>query len=230
MFDKLTQLNQVIAQHPSPEISIKSDTSPLTELDLAINSYLESTLGEIPGVSFYTEEQSQDFSFPLFAIDPIDGTKEFIKNRPEWVVSIAYLANNRWQGEGWVYNPRLNKIYDLSSLGKRFPSQEKLKGEVSHTEWEAGLYQGLDLSQVQLNPMGSIAYKLARLSHGEIDFVVSLKPKNLWDIAAGTLLCKSQEFKFYSQGKEVTEVLKAYEPPLIWCREQDFSLLSNLFS
>ena len=77
--------------------------------------------------------------------------------------------------------------------------------------------------------MGSIAYKLARLANGESDFVVSLAPKNIWDIAGGTLLCFKSGMKFYSQGKEVTKVQKLYQPPLIWSSSEVSPELLKLF-
>ena len=229
MVELLPQLKEIVRNNTSPEISIKSDTSPLTQLDLAINDFLEESLPNYSDASFYTEEKSRNWKFPLFAIDPVDGTKEFIKQRPEWAVSVAYLENECWQGEGWIFNPMTTEIY--SSSQKRIRDNFNiLEGEVSHTEWDANLYNSYHHSRVSLKPMGSIAYKLGRLSHGQSDFVVSLKPKNIWDIAAGTLLCKTQGFKFYSEGLEVKDVRQSYNPPLIWCLEKDSSLLLNLFS
>ncbi len=163
----------------------------------------------------------------MIAIDPLDGTKEYIKRRPEWSISVGYFPTENFQGEGWVFNPVTEELFDGSIGPTGYGSI--LQGEVSHSEWDRGWYENFHHPAFKLRPMGSIAYKLGRLSAGKIDFVVSLAPKNIWDIAGGSLLCQQQGIKFYSQGKEVTQVQRLYEAPLIWCREELLMELSSFF-
>jgi myo-inositol-1(or 4)-monophosphatase len=218
-----------VAQHTNPVITQKLDGSPVTPLDLELSHHIEKIISEtFPEATFYSEEKYSEFKFPLIALDPLDGTREYIARRPEWAISIAHFENDGFEGQGWVFNPSTGEIFkDLSS---EFKSKERYIGEVSHSEWNKGLYQSKFTQKFSLHPMGSIAHKLARLSNGKSDFVISLFPKNIWDVAAGTLLCKQAGLKFYSQGIEVTKVQKSYEPPLIWCHESLFSELSALYS
>jgi fructose-1,6-bisphosphatase/inositol monophosphatase family enzyme len=221
-------IKNLLSLHPHYPGNPKADGSPVTPLDLALSELLEAVCRKhYPEANVFSEENYQGWSFPLIAIDPLDGTKEYIKQRPEWAVSVGYFPTSSFVGEGWVYNPASNELFDGQSFT---PASRKVyQGEVSHSEWECGWYENFQHPKFQLKPVGSIAYKLGRLSEGKIDFVVSLAPKNIWDIAGGSLLCQQQGIKFYSEGKEVTDVQRLYEAPLIWCREELWHELSSLF-
>ncbi len=228
MFKIKPDIKNLLSVHPHYPGNPKADGSPVTPLDLALSELVEAVCRRhFPKANIFSEENYQGWSFPLIAIDPLDGTKEYIKQRPEWSISVGHFPTEKFQGEGWVFNPVTDELFD-GNAGSRI-GESLLQGEVSHSEWERGWYQSFQHPKFKLRPMGSIAYKLGRLSAGKIDFVVSLAPKNIWDIAGGSLLCQQQGIKFYSQGKEVLEVKRLYEAPLIWCREELFSELSSLF-
>lgn len=230
MFEHLPEIQNLTILHPSAPSISKSDGSPVTALDLALSALLESLSHEhFKGVTVYSEENYSDWLFPLMAIDPLDGTREYIRNRPEWAVSMGYFSSESFQGEGWVYNPKTEELYNSLQKTVLFQKKSHYQGEVSHSEWDNGLYQNAKSEKFKLKAVGSIAYKLGRLSSGKIDFVVSLTPKNIWDIAGGSLLCQNSGIKFYSAGKEVTKVQKQYQPPLIWCSSELYSELSLLF-
>lgn len=231
MVDHIGSIESLVALHTSASAQLKKDGSPVTALDLALSELIEEIAKQemSPNLTFYSEEKFSDWKFPLLALDPLDGTKEFIAKRPEWAISLAILPTQTFTGEGWVYNPITRECF-TGAEECHFHQKADYQGEVSRTEWEKGLFADKATSPFRLKPMGSIAYKLGRLSAGKSDFVVSLRPKNIWDIAGGTLLCQHSGIKFYSAGKEVTQVQKLYEPPLIWCHEKLFSELSERFS
>jgi myo-inositol-1(or 4)-monophosphatase len=229
MVNFASKINHLVGLHPSAVIQIKKDGSPVTDLDLALSGLMEEMASQhYPGVTFYSEEKFSDWKFPLLAIDPLDGTREYIRNRPEWAISIGHFESSAFCGEGWVYNPITNEIYHGQMTPVSFKLKPHYSGEVSHSEWDRGLYQLFQSEKFHLTPVGSIAYKLGRLAAGQVDFVISLAPKNIWDIAGGTLLCQQSKIKFYSEGKEVTKVQPTYLPPLIWCHEELFEELSSL--
>lgn len=224
------EIHQLTELYPSARSIMKDDGSPVTKLDLALSELLEKTsLKHFPQVTVYSEENYSDWKFPLMAIDPLDGTREYIRARPEWAISVGYFESESFQGQGWVYNPLTRELYTSEQPVLNFVDKDVFYGEVSHSEWDKGWYKNIKSEKFKLTPKGSIAYKLGRLSGGKIDFVVSLAPKNIWDIAGGTLLCQKSGIKFYSQGKEVTKVQQLYLPPLIWCFENSYSELSLLF-
>ena len=225
----LEALNDLVRRHPKAEIQFKQDGSPVTELDLFLSSHVESLMEEhFPDVTFYSEEKFDEWKFPLLALDPLDGTQEYIEGRNEWAVSIGVFQDEAFTGEGWVYNPVTNECFDHPENSQFIP-KTNYRGEVSRSEWKKGLFTNKGSEKFEVVPVGSIAYKLGRLSYNKCDFVVSLRPKNIWDIAGGTLLCHQAGMKFYSKGKEVTSVQKLYEPPLLWCRPELFSELSKIY-
>lgn len=226
---QLLNINNIFKKYPTPTVTYKADHSPVTHLDLALSDFIEELMMKhLPHSTFYSEEKFSDWKFPLLALDPLDGTREYIDGNPEWAISIGYFQTEKFQGEGWVYNPAKNELFDQAQIFP-FTAKKKFRGEVSRSEWKKGLYSKLKSEKFEVVPVGSIAYKLARLSKGECDFVVSLLPKNIWDIAGGSLLCQKAGLKFYSQGKEVTEVKQLYQPPLIWAHEENLPELLKLF-
>ncbi|MBA2405388.1 MAG: hypothetical protein H0V66_11500 [Bdellovibrionales bacterium] len=229
MVDYVSQIHALTTLHPSAAETQKLDGSPVTALDLALSELLERMSQQYyPDVNFYSEENFTGWNFPLLAIDPLDGTREYIRNRPEWAISIAFFESLNFVGEGWVYNPLTKELFNNELEPSAHVDKATYYGEVSHSEWEKKYFQTFKSQKFILTPKGSIAYKLGRLAAGKVDFVISLAPKNIWDIAGGTLLCQQSKIKFYSQGKEVTEVQPQYLPPLIWCHEEIFAELSSL--
>ncbi|MFP5385472.1 MAG: inositol monophosphatase family protein [Bacteriovoracia bacterium] len=227
----LEGLNDLARQHPSAHVSHKSDGSPVTDLDLALSAYIEAIFSkELKDSTFYSEEKLSEWKFPLLALDPLDGTREYVEGRDEWAISLGHFMTEEFSGEGWVYNPLRGEVFTQELPEYKFHFKTSYKGEVSRTEFNEGLFQRVNYEgKYVIEAMGSIAYKLARLAFQNSDFVVSLRPKNIWDIAGGTLLCKEAGLKFYSQGKEVKSVQKLYLPPLIWCHEELFSELSEIY-
>lgn len=227
MVGELPIINEIVRKFPHPEISIKPDGTPVTELDLALSSHIESLMEEhFQETTFYSEESFGEWKFPLLALDPLDGTREYIEGRAEWAISIGLFQSENFAGEGFVYNP-LTKECFKEATPLSFNVKPTYRGEVSRSEWESGLFKNKASAKFSLEPVGSIAYKLGRLAFGKSDYVVSLRPKNIWDIAGGTLLCQKAGLKFYSQGKEVKTVQQLYQAPLIWCVPE---LSSELFS
>lgn len=229
MIDHIAGIDASVRRFPQAEITIKADGSPVTELDLLLSAQVEQIVEKnFPTYTFYSEEKFSEWHFPLVALDPLDGTREYIEGRDEWSISIGVFPSSDFSGEGWVYNPKTKECFTQAEE-QVFQQKRSYCGEVSGTEWKNGLFTNKTTEEFTLRPVGSIAYKLGRLSAGKCDYVVSLRPKNIWDIAGGTLLCHAAGLKFYSQGKEVTSVKQLYEPPLIWCHEELFSKLSKVY-
>lgn len=225
----LKEIQALVKLHPVPEVMLKEDGSPVTKLDLALSSYMEEEMKKhFSNFIFYSEENYSEWGFPMIALDPLDGTREYVDQISEWSLSLAHLIDDKFNGFGWVFNPMTGESYfDLAS--RPFEKKTRYRGEVSRSEWKKGLFTNKDSEEFYVEPVGSIAYKLGRLAAGKCDFVVSLQPKNIWDIAAGTLLCQQVGMKFYSQGKLVDKVQPRYEAPLIWCYDEILPQLEKLF-
>lgn len=210
-------------------VNTKADLSPVTAIDLAISQFCKNH--PLSKENFYSEEDHGELTFPSIILDPIDGTKELIKRNVECAVSIAWMKSST-VGEGLIFNPFTG--FHLSTFDRPAWESKSVEspylGYVSRNEIHS--FEIYKKSPFQIIPRGSIAFKLGLLSAGSCDFVVSLKPKNIWDIAAGTLLTWQRGMHFYSNGKIVTQLdQSSYSPPLVWSKKQiAFEVNSYFFS
>jgi myo-inositol-1(or 4)-monophosphatase len=212
----------------SIESRLKGPNDPVTELDVKVSKIFETAVDGL-GAKLLSEENSfRRLSFPLHTLDPIDGTRELVKGWPECCLSYAYLessAVNDPKSYAWLWNPFTGFSLDSKAKWINAPSFRKnsLLALVSESEFSEGIFdQFLDAKNIFISPRGSIAFKLGLLSSGACDFVVSLRPKNIWDIAAGTLLCAQRGIKFYVDGNEVTNLssLVYSGKTLLWTRPE----------
>lgn len=208
------------------KIDLKEDKSFITEIDLFVSSLIKEELRCHPSYSdftFFSEEDFKEYVFPCAILDPIDGTRELIKGRPECAVSLALMKTpdiDNSENYAWLYNPFSGFSLDTSipfvaSLEK---SSQKYLSLVSRTEFHKGHYSKYaNHPLIDITPRGSIAFKLGLLASGACDFVISLEPKNVWDIAAGTILCAQRGIHFYEDGRRITRLdRQKYEGALIW--------------
>jgi 3'(2'),5'-bisphosphate nucleotidase len=91
----------------------KADASPLTQADLRADAAIRGGLErEFPGVFILSEESCSQGVQPgtFFLVDPLDGTKEFLKRNGEFTVNIALVSESR-PVAGVVFAPALDELY-----------------------------------------------------------------------------------------------------------------------
>ena len=215
--------------------SKKSDNTIVTEIDIFISNLIKEELYENSNFSFFSEEDHGDLNHPSIILDPIDGTRELAKGFPECALSLAFMKDSKIsESWGWIFNPFTG--FDISSDNQFFVSPnykgDPLVGFVSRSEWEGGLFKNDEkLGPIRVIPRGSIAFKLGLLASGACDIVLTKKPKNIWDIAAGTILCNKRGYDLFQKGKKVSFLDQArFEGPLYWCREEYSSKINNFFN
>ncbi|MFZ0439980.1 MAG: 3'(2'),5'-bisphosphate nucleotidase CysQ, partial [Candidatus Sulfotelmatobacter sp.] len=137
----------------------------------------------------------------VWVVDPLDGTREFVKGIPEFCVSIGFVENGR-PVAGGIYNPATDEVF-LGSVesGVTYngqpaqPSRRRtLDGALilaSRSEVKRGEWKPFENAGFEIRPMGSVAYKLALVSAGLADVTFTLTPKNEWDVVAGAALVQS---------------------------------------
>jgi myo-inositol-1(or 4)-monophosphatase len=184
------------------QIDSKGKNNPVTTADFEADAELKQILREAFPTYGWLSEETVDNDDRLTAervwiVDPLDGTKEFIKGIPEFVVAIA-LAERGVPVMGVSYNPikdelfwgvrgagcHLNdKIVTVSEIAALEHSTILAsRSETARGEWKA--YEG----RVTVRPIGSVAYKLALVAAGQADATFTLTPKSEWDIASGVAL------------------------------------------
>lgn len=184
------------------EVHTKPDQSPVTSADLAVNRVLEVQLREaFPGDGWLSEE-SPDSDERLgksrvWVVDPIDGTKAFIRREPEFCVSVALVEDGR-PVVAAVYNPSTDELYSATRGGGLCLNESIVhpldqRGHhhpvIALTPWEQhmGRFKMIE-PHAASHPMRSIAWALALAAGGRLHAVATLESEHEWDVAAGTLL------------------------------------------
>ncbi|WP_040819443.1 3'(2'),5'-bisphosphate nucleotidase CysQ [Litoreibacter arenae] len=102
------------------DVRAKSDESPVTAADEAADALISAGLREaFPDVLLVTEEQADTHSESaanFLIVDPLDGTKEFIKRRGDFTVNIAYVENGT-PVRGVVYAPAKGRMFYTDADG-----------------------------------------------------------------------------------------------------------------
>ena len=225
----LGKMRKAFSSKSCREISYKADGTPVTALDYKISEIFENFCHENE-IHFLCEENSvRTFQYPLMILDPVDGTREFIDGLPEFAVSCGIYRENNWGGgEAWIFNLATEeqaKSHCLTEINKRETPEFTY---VSRSKSAHGLFQ--DGTRYHKKELGSIAYKLLKLAKGECDFIVSVRAKNIWDIAAGTTLCQKQGICLYGSSGEIKSLEAIlFSPPLLWCYPDHYQDLRSIF-
>jgi len=204
-------------------VTHKDPENPVTDADFAADRVLRAALRDLfPGDAILSEESDSEVEREtmqrerfekkrVWIIDPIDGTREFIKGRPEFAVSIG-LVENGAAVLGFVFNPARDYLLSggpglgLFRDGIPFVAPVKIPARdeapnivISRSEHKNGHLKHLEKFYADLadRTVGSIAYKLALVADNTYDLAISVKPKNEWDIAGGAALLAASGLKLY---------------------------------
>lgn len=210
--------------------------------DILFSSFFELELSLEPALAdfhFLSEEKTDDqkILYPLFVIDPIDGSKAFYRGSPECCLSVSFFESKEDFGAHYIWNFNNDSLWSyefdsfnffenyFSSLNVQREQVGDLLGAISRTD--QSLFCRKD--SLSLFAMDSIALKLAYLSSNHFDFVISKTPKSIWDISAGTMLAKSQGYYLYDQFGQALDLNSILiKGPLIWCKPINFEQIKNL--
>ena len=185
------------------EIEEKGYHNPVTTADKKADETIKKVLMTATPEYGWLSEETKDSSLRLnkkfiWIVDPIDGTKEFIKGIPEFVVSIALVE----EGEpiiGVIFNPVKKEMFVAAKKMGSFLNGSKIKCTSkerisnmsilnSRSELKRGDWNKYIDTFGKLSSVGSVAYKLALTATGKADVFISLRPKNEWDICAGNCI------------------------------------------
>jgi 3'(2'), 5'-bisphosphate nucleotidase len=225
----------------------KSDKSPLTEADLAAHNCIVEGLSKVSAHPILSEEsaniswQERNTWDTYWLVDPLDGTKEFIKKNGEFTVNIA-LIKDGVPIFGVVYAPVLEQTY-VGVLGQgAFKITAGVKADISPKAWTKGetwrivgsrshqspeiqaLLDSLE-GETELVAMGS-SLKLCLVADGAAHLYPRLGPTCEWDTGAAQAVVEAAGGKV-TIIEDAIDALKADAAPLRY--NQKDSVLNPYF-
>jgi myo-inositol-1(or 4)-monophosphatase len=176
----------------------------VSEADIAIDRLLHrELLGARPDYGWLSEETEDDpgrlACRRVWVVDPIDGTRAFVRGRPEFCVSVA-LVEDAAPVIGCVYNPATEEFFTAQSgAGAALngaPIHASRRPELAGTRLLASKrtfeqHHWLKaVPEAEFHQLNSIAYRMALVAAGRFDAAISLGDKSDWDIAAADLIVR----------------------------------------
>ncbi len=178
----------------------KQNASPVTEADIIVDQFLNaSLLGARPDYGWLSEESVDDPARlekkRIFVVDPIDGTRAFIRGEDCWSVSLAVVENGVAIA-GVVYAPARDELYDAAfGLGARFNGEALMRqprdGELPVVPAPGAIHRELEhagLAYLHGQPLPSLAYRLVQAATGRFDAVPARRGAHDWDIAGAAAI------------------------------------------
>lgn len=176
----------------------KEPGSPVCDGDIEVDGFLRRELGRLlPSAGWLSEETADDperlKKGLIWLVDPIDGTRDFIRGRSGWCVSVALISEGRpligllvapARGEKWVAiagqgawrnGQRLIASARKDFAGARVPATSLAK---------------IDQILTMVDQPNSIALRVAMVGADEADLVATLRWGFEWDIGASTLIAR----------------------------------------
>ena len=209
-------------------VEFKDDKSPLTEADKAAHEYIVSELTKLTSDIPIVSEESDPATWEhinhnieswekFWLVDPLDGTKEFLKKSGEFTVNIA-LIENKLPTLGVVFAPAIDTMYtgsvedDIATKQSGTPDSEEQSISTTKSPDENNLrvvaskdHAGPAVTAMiknlpgkpELKSMGS-SLKFCLVAEGEADIYPRLLPTMEWDTAAAHAIVKAAGGQIYA--------------------------------
>jgi myo-inositol-1(or 4)-monophosphatase len=169
---------------------------PVCEVDLEVDAFLREHLSALDPEAGWLSEETLDASDRierrrLWVVDPIDGTRDYLRGRSGWAVSVA-LVQDRVPVIGVLDAPDRQEHW-TAAAGQGARLNGNLIGASKRTELAgarvpAEKLAGADVDLVAVAKPNSIALRIALVAAGEADLVATLRWGFEWDIAAAALI------------------------------------------
>ena len=196
-------------------VSIKEDQSPVTAADHESEEILLEALARVaPGIPVVAEEEVTagripTIAGPFFLVDPLDGTKGFIKGRREFTINVGLIEERR-PVFGLIYAPALSELYvtlapdraamapvdpnahattlaelALSPIRTRVPDPNAMAALTSQNHLNTATSRFLEGYNIIERRAIASSLKFGLLARGDADIYPRVGPTSEWDTAAG---------------------------------------------
>lgn len=176
----------------------KTPGNPVCEADLEVDAFLKRELGRLLPAAGWLSEETADNAGRLdkgliWLVDPVDGTRDFIRGRTGWAVSVALISAGRpligtliAPARGEVWSATAGKGAWLNGMRLKASTRAKFPGARVPTDSLARE----DRDLVIVEKPNSIALRIAMVADARADLVATLRWGWEWDIAAATLIAR----------------------------------------
>ena len=176
----------------------KTGGSPVSEADIAVDRFLKRELGRLlPAAGWLSEETADDPARLqrdlIWLVDPIDGTRDFIRGRSGWAVSVALISAGRpliamldapARGEFW------HAVAGQGAWRNDVPLAASSRADLAGARVPAEVLMKEDRMLATVDKPNSIALRIAMVAADEADLVATLRWGYEWDIAAAALIAR----------------------------------------
>jgi myo-inositol-1(or 4)-monophosphatase len=176
----------------------KEPGSPVCAADLAVDAFLKEELGALLPAAGWLSEETADKPHRLdkdliWLVDPIDGTRDYLKGRPGWAVSVALVSAGR-PLIGLLAAPARDEFWfavagqgsTLNGEGLSASERTEFAGARVPADWLPDPDHMLET----VEKPNSIALRVAMVADNRADLVATLRWGYEWDIAAATLIAR----------------------------------------
>lgn len=176
----------------------KTPGSPVCEVDLAVDELLKQRLAAIdPGAGWLSEETADSAArlktSRVWVVDPIDGTRDYLRGRSGWCVSVALIENGT-PVIGVLDAPARREHWRASAGAGATRNGDMLRAsmrfELPGSRVPADTLPKIDEDLIAVPRANSIALRIAMVAADEADLCASLRWGNEWDIAAAALIAE----------------------------------------
>lgn len=197
------------------DIQVKSDDSPLTKADLASNNVIKSQLQKtnIPILS----EEEKEIAFEtrkswnqFWMVDPLDGTKEFIKKNGEFTVNIALIEQNK-AILGIIYTPVADELFFSIPMKGSF-KLENAKSYMGFRELEALISKSKKLPVIEKERNFTALGSRSHMSQETEDYINTFRRK--YDKI--DVLSKGSSLKLCLIAEGLADVYPRFAPTMEW--------------
>jgi myo-inositol-1(or 4)-monophosphatase len=174
----------------------KAPGNPVCEIDLEVDAFLRGRLTALDPDAGWLSEETLDASDRmerkrLWVVDPIDGTRDYLRGRPGWCVSVA-LVEERTPLIGVLDAPARGEHWRSEKGRGAWRNGERLRvsgrRDLAGARVPADTLSGPDEDLLAIAKPNSIALRIGLVAAGEADLVATLRWGFEWDIAAAALI------------------------------------------
>jgi myo-inositol-1(or 4)-monophosphatase len=174
----------------------KTPGQPVSEADLACDAMLRERLGALlPEAAWLSEESAEtpgrsDARF-AWVVDPIDGTRDFVRGRSGWAVSVALVEDGAVQA-GVLIAPARDERWWAVRGGGAYRNGVRLavgaQATLSGARVPLDNLRGIDMDYTVVPKPNGIALRMAMIAANEADLVAGLRLSGEWDLAAADII------------------------------------------